>query len=120
MAEIDTQTVQIAAGQNLSGEIDIGSKGLVGIGVPANWTTAGLSFQVSTDGGNSWGELWDGTAGTEFVVPSLVGGTLQYYVGIDPTKLRGAQSFKIRSGTQAAPVTQVNLVTLTLITKIVT
>src|SRR5581483_863509 len=103
MAEVDVLTVQIANGTSLSAEIDIGSKSLVGILVPTTWTTAGLSFQVSPDGGTTWGELTT-VAGTPYAIGSLTGGTLAYYVAVDPTTLRGAQALKVRSGTQAAPV----------------
>jgi hypothetical protein len=57
MSEVDNITAQIVAGQSLSAEIDIGSKSLVGLQIPSNWTTAALSFQVSVDGGTTWNEL---------------------------------------------------------------
>jgi hypothetical protein len=117
MAEVDVITAAIAAGTSLSAEVDIGNKSLVGLLVPTNWTTAGLSFQVSPDGGTTWGELTT-VAGTPYAIGSVTGGTLAYYVAIDPTTLVGAMAFKIRSGTQAAPVNQTNLVTLQLITRL--
>jgi hypothetical protein len=107
--------VQIASGQSLSPQVDIGPKTLVGLIVPSNWTTASLSFQASADGGATWGELQDQTA-TAITVGSITGGT-QVFVGFDPTKLRGAWSLKVRSGTAASPVTQTNTVTLTLLTR---
>ena len=116
MAEIDNITAQIAAGQSLSPQIDIGSKSLAGLQIPANWTTASLSFQVSVDGGTTWTELTT-AAGAAFAIGSLANGTPRY-VAIDPTTLRGAQSLKIRSGTAAAPVNQTNAVTLTLVTRL--
>ena len=117
MAEVDNIAAQIANGQSLSAEVDIGSKSLVGILVPANWTTAGISLQVSPDGGVTWGELTT-VAGTPYAIGSLTGGTLAYYIAIDPTTLRGAQALKIRSGTQVAPVVQTNTVALQLITRL--
>lgn len=117
MAEVDVLTASITATQSLSGEVDIGSKSLVGLLIPTNWTTAGLSFQVSPDGGVTWAELTT-VAGTPYAIGSLTGGTLAYYVAIDPTTLRGALALKIRSGTQAAPVTQTNTVTLQLSTRL--
>ena len=119
MAEIDLQTATIAAGQAISGPVAIGNKELVGLQVPSNWTTAAITLQASIDGGQTWSEVWDGTAGTEVEIPSLTGGSLQYYVAIDPTKLRGISLFQIRSGTQASPVNQSNLVSVTLITRLV-
>lgn len=117
MAEVDVVTAAIASGQSLSGEVDIGNKSLVGLLIPTSWTTAGLSFQVSPDGGATWGELTT-VAGTPYAIGSLTGGTLAYYVAIDPTTLRGALALKIRSGTQAAPVNQTNSVTLQLVTRL--
>ncbi len=115
--EIDNISASIAAGQSLSAQVDIGTKSLAGILIPSNWTTAGISLQVSPDGGATWGELTT-VAGTPYAIGSLTGGTLAYYVAVDPTTLRGAMSFKIRSGTQAAPVNQTNQVALTLITRL--
>lgn len=105
----------IAAGQSLSPEADLGGFGsLVGIQVPANWTTAGISFQCSIDGGATWAEITD-IVGTPIAVGSLTGGTLVYFVALDPAKFRGVRAIKIRSGTQAAPVVQANTVTLGLV-----
>lgn len=115
MAEIDYVTVQIAAGQSLSGEVDIGSKSLVGIVFPSNWTTASLSFQASIDS-SAFGELLDQTA-TAISVSSVTGGALTV-IAIDPAKLRGITALKVRSGTSGVAVNQVNLVTLTLITRL--
>ena len=118
MAEVDNIAASIASGQSLSAEVDIGSKSLVGLLVPANWTTAGISIQVSPDGGTTWAELTT-VAGTPYAIGSLTGGTLAYFVAIDPTTIRGAQALKIRSGTQAAPVNQTNTVALQLITRLI-
>jgi hypothetical protein len=85
--------------------------------VPANWTTAGISLQASVDGGTTWAELTT-VAGTPYAIGSLTGGTLSYYIAIDPTTLRGVMALKIRSGTQALPVNQTNAVTLTLVTRL--
>jgi hypothetical protein len=112
----DVIAASIASGQNLSGEIDLGGKSLVGIEVPANWTTAAISLQASPDGGVTWCELVDQTA-TAIGCSSLAGGTLVYFVAVDPTKLRGVRSIKIRSGTQATPVTQANTVALSVLVR---
>jgi hypothetical protein len=117
MAEVDNIAATITSGQSLSAEVDIGTKSLVGLLIPTNWTTAGLSFQVSPDGGTTWGELTT-VAGTPYAIGSLTGGTLAYFVAVDPTTLRGALALKIRSGTQAAPVAQSNTVNLQLITRL--
>ena len=117
MSEIDNIAAQIAAGQSLSAQVNIGNKSLVGIVVPTNWTTAGISLQASPDGGTTWFEVTT-VAGTPYAIGSVTGGTLAYYVAIDPTTLRGALALKIRSGTLASPVPQTNTVTLTLVTRL--
>jgi hypothetical protein len=116
--EVDFITATIAAGASMSAEVDIGNKSLVGLTIPMNWTTAPITFQVSPDGGVTWGEVTT-VAGTPYEVGSLTGGALAYYVAVDPTTLRGALALKIRSGTQASPVDQANAVTLQLVTRLV-
>jgi hypothetical protein len=118
MAEVDNITAQIAAGQSLSAEIDIGPKSLVGLVLPANWiaATGGISFQSSVDGGTTWNEVTT-VAGAPYAIPFTAAGAA--YIAIDPKTLRGEVALKVRSGTKAAPVNQTNLVTLTLVTRLV-
>jgi hypothetical protein len=118
MADPFVQTlvpVVIAAGQSLSPEVDLGGYGvLVGIQVPNNWTTAGLSFQCSIDGGTTWGEVWDAVSGN-IASASLTGGTIAYSVALDPARFRGVRAIKVRSGPLSLPVVQANQVTLQLV-----
>jgi len=97
--------------------VDLGGWTIVGIVIPAAWTTAGLSFQASADGGATWGELLDETA-TAKSVGSVTGGA-EVFIAVDPTKWRGVRSVKVRSGTSSAPVAQVSAVTLQLLTRFV-
>ena len=104
----------IAAGASLSGPCPLGALTLVGISMPAVWTTAPLTFQVSPDGGITWQELYDG-AGNEIAVTAAAN---QFVVPLaDPSYLwRGINMVQVRSGTLAAPTIQaagaiVNLVT---------
>jgi len=104
----------IAAGASLSGPCALGALTLVGISMPAVWTTAPLTFQVSPDGGVTWQELYDG-AGNEITVTAAAG---QFVIPLaDPSYLwRGINMVQVRSGTAALPVNQaagavVNLVT---------
>ena len=104
----------IADGASLSAACPLGALTLVGISMPAVWATAGLTFQVSPDGGTTWQELVDQTgaalsvtaAANQFVIPVL-----------EPSYLwRGINMVKVRSGTSGTPVVQsggtiVNLVT---------
>ena len=112
MAEIDVLTATIGAGQTTSGEVDIGTKSLVGLQLPPGWVTAAITFLVSIDGGATFGTLIDGATGTAYSVPS-VAGAAQSYVGVDPAKLRGVTSLKIVSS-----VAQTNGVTISLITRL--
>ena len=118
MSEVDNITAQIAAGQSLSAEVDIGNKVLVGLALPANWSAAagGISLQASIDGGTTWNEVTT-VAGTPYAIVFTAAGAAS--LAIDPTTLRGISSLKIRSGTKASPVNQANTVTLTLITRLV-
>ena len=106
--------VTIAAGQSLSPEIDIGAWTLVGIQMPASWTAAGLSFQVSFDGGATWLEHYN-AAGTE---TTFTVGASQY-IAVDPLLWRGVSAIKVRSGTAASPVAQTGGATLNLIARTV-
>lgn len=101
----------IAAGQSLSAEIDFGAGTLVGIAMPAAWTAASLTFQVSADG-TTWNELYN-ASGTEVSVIAAAG----QFIAIDPTQWRGINAIKVRSGTAASPVVQAALAALTFITK---
>ncbi|MGA8094773.1 MAG: hypothetical protein WBV35_07230 [Steroidobacteraceae bacterium] len=108
----------IAEGAALSAQVDIGGYTLIGVFVPANWTTAALTFQGSPDDGTTWGEVYDIT-GVPIEITSLTGGSVGYFVALDPTRFRGLRSLKIRSGTVGAPVVQTAGVTLTLLTRFV-
>lgn len=110
---IQTLTATIAATASLSPQIDIGPGRLVGLLVPATWTTAAVTFQASPDGGVTWGNLFT-SAGTEFSVAAAVG----EFMAIDPTALQGVVSLKVRSGTSASPVAQASSAAVTLVTKL--
>ncbi len=108
-------TAVITAASALSPQVDLGGYALVGIVVPSNWTTASLSFQVSPDGGTTFGELLT-VAGAAYAVSSVTGGA-QVQIAIDPTALRGARSVKVRSGTSGSPVNQTNTVNVILLVR---
>jgi hypothetical protein len=115
---IDVIPVPIAAGvTGLSGVIGLGGKTLVGIILPVAWVTAGLSFQASGDGGVTFGELLDETA-TARSVSSVTGGVYTV-IAVDPTKWRGINCIKVRSGTSGAPVNQTGAPTLQLLVRFV-
>lgn len=108
---IDLIAAQIASGQSLSAEADIGAKTLVGILVPAAWTAAPMSFQVSVDGVN-FVEFasFEQSLPTANVGPST-------YLAVDPQVWRGINIIKVRSGTLASPVNQGSTVALQLVVR---
>jgi hypothetical protein len=109
--DAQSQSVLIASGSSLSASVDFGSsKSLVGVGMSAAWTTAGLTFQVSVDGGVTWLEFYDG-GGDELLLTV----SASQYVRVDPSTFLGVSKMKVRSGTSSVPVNQVADRTLTLI-----
>lgn len=104
----------IAAGTALSGPVALGALTLVGISMPAAWTAAPLTFQVSPDG-VTWQELYDG-AGNEVTIQAAAN---QFIIPLaNPSYLwRGVNLVQVRSGTLAEPVNQVAAATINLITR---
>lgn len=96
--------VTIVSGAALSGPAALGALTLVGISMPAAWTAADMTFQVSPDGGTTWQELFDG-AGAALTIKGAAG---QFVIPIaDPSYLwRGVNMIQVRSGTVAVPVNQ--------------
>jgi hypothetical protein len=107
--------VTIAAGASLSNPALIGDHTLVGIYIPANWTTASLSFQISFDEGVTFHNLYD-DSGTEVnLTPTM--SFLPQYFALSPDPFGGIVLICVRSGTQGSPVVQVTAAPLTLVTK---
>jgi hypothetical protein len=106
-------SVTIASGNSLSGAVPIGDHVPVGIAMPASWDAAGLTFQVSCDGGTTWNELYDSTGvETTFTVST------SRYIPLDPTVWIGINHIKIRSGTAAVAVNQTADRVLTLVSRL--
>ncbi len=104
-----------AAGASLSGPVPLGALTLVGISMPSVWTAAGLTFQVSPDGGTTWQELYDGS-GNEVTIVAAAG---QFVTPLaDPSYIwRGINMVRVRSGTLAAPVNQAASAVINLVTR---
>lgn len=113
MAYIDLQTATIGIGASLSPEVALGQKTLVGILMPAAWTTASLTFQATVDDTN-FAELYDG-AGNPVSLTVAAG----QFIQIDPAKWRGITGLKLRSGSAGSPVNQTDGAAITLITRTV-
>jgi len=105
-------TATIAASSSLSPEVDLGIGTLVGIAMPAAWTAAALTFQVSVDGGVTWNELT--TSAGAAVSYTVAAGQ---FIAVDPTLWRGINAIKVRSGTSGSPVNQVSQAALTFVTR---
>lgn len=111
---LDTEVIDatIAAGAALSGAVAIGAKTLVGIAMPSAWTTAGLTFQVSVDGGGTWLELYsDAGSEIDFTVAA------SQFIQVDPATWRGINMVKVRSGTASAAVNQVAAAVIGLVVR---
>ncbi|MDE1902177.1 MAG: hypothetical protein KGI37_11160 [Alphaproteobacteria bacterium] len=100
----------IAGGTNLTGTINLGGLRLFGIAVPATWTAASLTFQMSPDGGTSWYNLQDQT-GTEISAAANPSCCLTF----DPKIFAPLQYIKLRSGPSSSPVNQTAASTLQLV-----
>jgi hypothetical protein len=104
----------IAASGSLSGSVDLTYGALVGIYVPASWTTANITLQASFNGTNFFDIR--NVGGDDFL---LEAGTGNCFIPLVPIELQGARFIKVRSGTPAAAVNQVAERILTLVTRII-
>lgn len=98
---IHPYTVTIASGASLSPGVAMGVDTLVGLWMPATWTAAGLSFQVSPDGGTTWVNLSD-PSGSEFTLSAAA----SIFIQTNQYNWRGINMIKVRSGTAGSPVAQ--------------
>ena len=92
----------IAAGQSLSSGLDCTAGRLVRITMPAAWTGANLSFQISSDGA-FYNDLFT-IDGTEIVIPVVPG--VAVVVAQLGASLDAIQFVKFRSGSRQWPVIQ--------------
>lgn len=97
----EPETVTITNGTSISGDINMAGRQPVGVFMPAAWTAAALTFQVSPDGVTYY-DLND-LAEAEYDVAAPVAGE---YMQLDPQLFRGARYLRVRSGTSAAAVNQ--------------
>jgi hypothetical protein len=99
----------IASGASLSGELILGEGRAAAIIMPAAWTAAGLTFQVST-GDGTFVDLYD-AAGTEYTVAAAASRAVLLPIA----DFLGFSRLRIRSGTSGAPVNQGDARTLKLV-----
>ena len=93
-------TVTIANGQSLSDAVNLGGSRLMNVMLPATWTTASITFQISLDG-VTYGDYFDYN-GNEHTGVATAGKP----INVDPTVFADVQFLKIRSGTSGTPVAQ--------------
>lgn len=105
-----TTTTTIANGASLSGAVDLTNGRLTHIVIPATWTTANLTFQVSYDCSN-YANLYD-ELGVEYQVTVTAVSTA---IKIPYADFIGARCIKIRSGTSGAATNQGGSRTLNLL-----
>lgn len=107
---MQTVTGTFQAGQSLSDPINVTGT-LTGIGIPADWTPAILSFQISPDSGTNWFDLMD-LDNSEVMFNVTPGTMLAINAG---SALDNKMFFKLRSGTRAYPVVQTGQRTISLV-----
>jgi hypothetical protein len=105
-------TAVIAEAGSLSGAVDCGNQPPVAIIMPAAWTAADLTFQVSADG-TTWGNLYDENASTR--TETSLKAAANDIIRLDPNKWGWVRHLKIRSGTAASAVAQAAARTLTVV-----
>jgi len=93
-------TATIANGAALSSAVDLVNSTLVAISMPAAWTAASITFDVSNDG-VTYGPLY--YQGSEFTLTEASASRL---ITVDPLALMPWRYLKVRSGTSGTPVNQ--------------
>ena len=95
-------TATIAINESLSAAVELDGADVLRIAMPAAWTAADLTFQVSDDGGTTFRNVyWDW--GPEMVVDAAAAMSIELspFVG-----LHNIDQIKVRSGTAGVPVAQ--------------
>lgn len=112
MNTMAVQTASLDAAASLSDAVNLGGLRLFGIVMPASWTAAALTFQVSFDEGASWSNLYD-ASGSEVSVTVAASRAIT----LDPVIFAAVPMLKVRSGTMAAPVNQTAAAALQLVVR---
>lgn len=90
----------IANAASLSGAVNLKGRVIVGIMMPAAWTTADLTFQASIDG-TTYANIFDDEGDEVEVVAAAA-----IYIPINPSLWAGVRFVKVRSGTSGTPAAQ--------------
>jgi len=114
MSYIGTKEVAVTIlnAASLSAAVELHGADILRINMPAAWTAADLTFQLSDDGGGNWygNVYWDW--GPEMVIDADVDMSIELspFVG-----LHNIDRIKVRSGTAGVPVAQGDDRVITLI-----
>ncbi len=106
------KTVTIASGTALTAAINLADRRPCRIEMPAAWTAAALTFQVSSDG-VTFRDFYD-QSGNEYSI-SAAAALINRAILMTINGWIGVQYLKIRSGTSSAPVNQAAQRDLTLV-----
>lgn len=99
---VKTYIATIANGSSHSPVVSLEGRRLIGIGMPAAWTTAVLTLQSSPDQTTANALNVYDAAGQEFTIQAAA----SRYIALDPGFTAGLQELIVRSGTNGSPVTQ--------------
>jgi hypothetical protein len=100
---MDEATVTIAAGTNTSGALRLDEYALFGLVMPAAWTSANISFDVSTDG-STYQHLYD-EDGSEVTLGVEAGKSYGFSAGF-ASRFLAWDYVKVRSGVAGSFVNQ--------------
>jgi len=94
-------TFTITNGTSLSAGVNLNGCTPARVILPSAWTTANLTFQLSSDGGTTYNDLYD-----EYGAEISVVAAASRHVRLNPGDWFSLNHMKIRSGTSASAVNQ--------------
>jgi hypothetical protein len=100
------------AANGQSGVIDMTGCVLVGIEMPASWTTGDLTLLAATAEAGTYNAVY-GSTGDEITISAAA----SRFISLSPLTSVGYRWLKVRSGTSGAPVAQAAARSLTLVTR---
>jgi hypothetical protein len=109
--KLETLDCVIASGGSLSAAVDLFGYSLVGLIMPAEWTTANITMQNSLDG-TTFNNVYD-YLGAEYTANAAAA----RFIALQPGDVIGLQSIKLRSGTAAVAVNQVAARTIKIVVR---
>lgn len=99
MQALSRKTATIAATEAVSDAVEVRFESLVGVVMPAAWTAADLTLEVSYDG-TAWNEFWPTTAAPWKVASAQAAAGRQY--AISPLDSAGIAFVRVKSSVAQA------------------